>query len=149
MKLLLVHITIILLGVMSSYASTPIPSSALTIDENGVITGLPDKYQPASFDFSSAKLSIADRSLTLPASLKPLFIDTASDLFSSASNKQKKLTYDYSFIAVPSRELFGITVEAQNSNESIFIIINLNNMSVTEATLSTPTLGTYPIKITR
>jgi hypothetical protein len=132
---------------MHCYPSISPPPAHLTIEEDGSILGLPTKYQPATFDYTKAELTIGNRSLRLPFNLQPLFHSPPSDPFTDEEFKNLNKNCSYSFLAYPSRGLLGITVKSKTSTESIFIIIDLNKMLVERANITTGSLGTYPIEI--
>jgi len=74
--------------------------------ENGKITGLPEKYLPASFDIKKQSLSIAGKTLVFPVGLRRIFtFDANFDPFESNPPKIEARPYTYSFSASWYHEL--------------------------------------------
>ena len=97
----------------------------LTVDSNGEITGLPDKFLPAKFDLNDRYLRIKDSELKFPDCLEQYFANTnKSQVYLSASwyHSKEKLPY-----------YLNMEFEQENEDYIFSLLLNLETLELMEA----------------
>lgn len=124
--------------------------------ENGKITGLPEKYSPASFDIKKQSLSVAGKALVFPDVLRRVFtFDANPDLFASKPPKIEAHPYTYSFSASWYHEqVVGslppymlITVTPPDAKIRFELLIDMDKLTLLEADILIEGIGTVPIDL--
>jgi hypothetical protein len=124
--------------------------------ENGKITGLPDKYLPASVDIKKQTLSIAGKTLVFPDVLRGIFtFDANPDPFESNPPKIEAHPYTYSFSASLYHEQFVgglpsymlIKVTPADAKIGFELLIDIDNLSFLRADILVKGIGSIPIDL--
>ena len=138
----------LLSGVLSGHQDT------LLKFEDGKITGLPEKYQPASFDRQKKILTIAGKSLTFPETLHALFTDDRVDeLFGDplpVKGHPYKLKFSASwyhgdFARLPPYML--IRIEPEDRDYAFELLIDMDRLRFIRADAQIATVGAVPIDL--
>ena len=97
----------------------------LTVNSEGEITGLPDKYHPAKFDLNDRYLRIRDRELKFP--------DCLEDYFANADKTKINLSASW----YHSNEImpYYLNMEFGQKNENFIfsLLLNLETLELIEA----------------
>lgn len=123
--------------------------------ENGRLTGLPDKYQPASFDRKNKVLTIAGKSLRFPQVLQRLFTDDHKVDFMGQPMDVKGDPYRLVFSASWYHSERGsnlppyllIRIEPEKSDHSFEILIDLDQLKFLRADVQSMVAGTIPVDL--
>ena len=124
--------------------------------KDGSIIGLPKKYSPASFDMNELSLSIGDKKLVFPNSLRELLMyDTSNASFDDAIRQMKPHPYSYTFEAtwddLPKNipPYIAITVRPKSKNAFYTLLIDMNKLEFIYADVSIEGVGRVPIALDR
>ncbi|MEO1855953.1 MAG: hypothetical protein ABGY95_01130 [Rubritalea sp.] len=147
---LLVGLLVCLLsGVLSAHQDTPLKL------EDGKIIGLPDKYQPASFDRKKKILTIAGKSLAFPAILHALFIDDRVDeLFGDplpvkghAYKLKLSASWYHSELDPELPPYMLIRIEPDDRDYAFELLIDMDRLRFIRADAQIATIGAIPIDL--
>ncbi len=122
--------------------------------ENGKITGLPEKYLPASFDIKKQSLTIGGKSLVFPNVLRGIFtFDANPDPFESKPSKIEAHPYTYSFSGSWYHELRDlppymlITVTPPDAKIGFELLIDMDKLIFLRADILIEGISTVPIDL--
>ncbi len=138
-------------GVLSAHQDTPLKL------ENGKITGLPEKYQPASFDRKKKVLTIAGKSLMFPEVLGQLFTDPYIDEgpFGDEQIPIEGHPYMLKFTASWYHEDWApglppymlIRIEPEGCDYAFELLIDIDRLKFLSADTQISKIGTIPIDL--
>jgi hypothetical protein len=112
MRTLLIFISIIFIT-NSNFESINHKDTPLTIDDKGIILGLPDEFSPATFDVNSKTLVIKDKRITFPECFLFLFgKKSKADIRLSASwyHDKEIMPYYLNFHINPINKNYGYSI---------------------------------------
>jgi hypothetical protein len=145
---LLISALVLLMSSMSqAHEDTPLKL------EDGKITGLPKKYQPATFDRKEKILSIAGKRLLFPKVLHALFTDDRVDELFGDPLPVKGHPYQLKFSASWYHEAdvlppyMLIRIEPKDRDYAFELLIDMDRLTFIEANARIATVGSIPIDL--
>lgn len=139
----------LLSGILAAHQDTPLKF------EGGKITGLPEKYQPASFDRQKKILTIAGKSLIFPEILHKLFTDDrVAELFGDpvpVKGHPYRLKFSASWYHLElSPELppyMLIRIEPDDRDYAFELLIDMDRLRFIRADAQIAMVGAIPIDL--
>jgi hypothetical protein len=124
--------------------------------KDGLITGLPATYLPASFDVKSFRLSIAGKKIVIPESLRLILMrDMRADPFDDSPPQMEIIPSTFVFSGSWRREVLQgdqspymvIMITPKGTDHLFHLNIDMDNLRFISATLLINNLGSVPIDL--
>ncbi|WP_231614119.1 hypothetical protein, partial [Pseudoalteromonas sp. NZS71_1] len=118
------RLTLIVLSIFYSSFLFAHKDTGVKIQDDGVLIGLPQKYEPASFDRKSLTLQIADKKLIMPECLSKYFGDNSTFMYSLDISS----SWYHNLTRLPP--YLNMTITPDNQNIEYTIRFNMNTLEV-------------------